>query len=574
MEKINSKLQEYAGKVHDWSDITRIMERLRVESSRVKPLNAEEFRSTIQRGVAFVTYEFGIDGVSIEIHKYAECLEQIFPGLPLHFISGDFSEQADTVLKPEWHRCHIDNINGWDKWCDGKYFSRLFYEDMPAGSEISQEMAGEIWRQAADFAAKLGEYLEHRGIRVLIPVNVASNPGNPALTLAVILVSEILNAYVVSSNHDYYWEGGKPASERLPDEAPGPRDSFFHNQMNHQFFSLFESMYPWNGPRWVQVNINSQQSNTLIEKFGFAPERVFELGTSVSDEFFIESTPELLKSVRSRMNYIVSDGAPEIDVIDVKKHLADLNAWLHNQQPLACGNRAGLKLNLAAPNTLYCLQPTRIISRKHIERDIELFEALLRYHPFAEYFQKNSACQLILHITGPTPIEHQQDLELILATYMRMTESLPPETADRIFLVFSVGHENHPCFEAMNLKPLCIEEIYQLADLILFPSETEGRGLPIIEASAGGIPIACRRYYPEAVFAEVVGEHLPEAEQIQYIRFPEKEFSEDFLENVTAALLHPESYESWRRHNREAVRSRYSMAMIARKLKKILEQFA
>ncbi|MCK4983016.1 MAG: glycosyltransferase, partial [Victivallaceae bacterium] len=171
------------------------------------------------------------------------------------------------------------------------------------------------------------------------------------------------------------------------------------------------------------------------------------------------------------------------------------------------------------------------------------------------------------HITGPTPIEHQDDLERVLKAYIALCDKLPDEVADRVFLVFSVGNENHPCFEKLNLQPLCIEAIYQLADIVLFPSETEGRGLPIIESSAGGIPIVCRRYYPEEVFDEVVGKDLPEDEQIQYLDFPTGEFKEDFLAKVTELLLHPEHFEDWREHNREAVRSRYSTKMIVRKFK-------
>jgi len=226
-----------------------------------------------------------------------------------------------------------------------------------------------------------------------------------------------------------------------------------------------------------------------------------------------------------------------------------------------------LTLDLAADGTFYFLQPTRVILRKHIDRDEKLLSALLAHKPFAEDFFADSSKQVLLHVTGPTPIEHQDDLENVLEAYIALCDKLPDEVADRIFLIFSVGNENHPCFEKLNLQPLCIEEIYQLADLVLFPSETEGRGLPIIESSAGGIPIVCRRYYPEEVFDEVVGKDLPGNEQIWYLRFPTGEFKKSFLNQVTEQLLHPEHFEDWREHNREAVKSRYSTKMIIRKFK-------
>jgi len=72
------------------------------------------------------------------------------------------------------------------------------------------------------------------------------------------------------SNHDFYWEGGKPSSERRSGEAPGPRDRFFHNINNKPFFPLFKKIYPWNGRRWIQVNINALQSKKLIDDNGFS----------------------------------------------------------------------------------------------------------------------------------------------------------------------------------------------------------------------------------------------------------------------------------------------------------------
>ncbi len=97
-----------------------------------------------------------------------------------------------------------------------------------------------------------------------------------------------------------------------------------------------------------------------------------------------------------------------------------------------------------------------------------------------------------------------------------------------------------------------------MADAVVFPSETEGRGLPIVEASACGVPIICSRYKPEQVFADVVGEDRPEHEQIHTIHFPEDAFSESFLDEISSLLLMPSANEEARAHNKAAVRNRYS----------------
>ena len=193
---------------------------------------------------------------------------------------------------------------------------------------------------------------------------------------------------------------------------------------------------------------------------------------------------------------------------------------------------------------------------------------------FKEEFVKNPDYKLILHITGPVPIEHQEDLETVLNGFVELCDSVELDVAKRLFIAFSVGTEDHPCLEKHNLKPLCIEEIYRLATVIMFPSETEGRGLPIIESSACGVPILCSRYYPEAVFAEVIGEDLSEKEQIEYILFPdltERDFSKNFLDMATDLLLHQEKYVDLKDHNKKAVHYRYSVEMIERKFVELVE---
>ena len=77
---------------------------------------------------------------------------------------------------------------------------------------------------------------------------------------------------------------------------------------NTPFFTLFKSLYPWNGLRWLQVNINKLQTNKLIDFYGFPEEKVYEVGTCVSDEFFADYTQEDVKLARLRMGHILSGG--------------------------------------------------------------------------------------------------------------------------------------------------------------------------------------------------------------------------------------------------------------------------
>ena len=561
--------------ISDWDDIAVQLESTARKNSPVEKLHRDEFLTRVANGLAFVTFEYGVDGVSIEIAKYAKSLELLlssYEDVNIHLIGEAFHPQSAVLFKSRWRRVRIEGINGWKKWEGGKWFSALFYEDMPDGSQTSTALAAEIFKQAVNIAGNLGNYILTNDIFLLLPINVMSNPGNPAFSIALALVSKVLDLYIINSNHDFYWEGGKTAAERASEDPPGSRDHFYRNADNQAFFQLFESLYPWNGRRWVQANINSLQSSRLVNQFGIPEEKVYELPTSVGEGFFETYTQADVKSARLRMSYILSGGEATLQTVSLDEHLKNLGSWMGNQAPIVMGAEKNLRVDLTANSLIYLLQPTRIIARKRIEKDVALVAALLEQGPLRVEFDANHDRQLVLHITGPAPIEHQTDLEIILRAFIQLLENLPASIAKRVFLAFSVGTENHPALKANNLKPLSIKDIYRLATVVLFPSETEGRGLPIIEASAAGVPIICSRYQPEQVFAEVVGEELPEDQQILYTLFPEGDFDSSFLDEVAGILLYPDKSQPRRIHNQKAVRMRYSTDALKTKFELLLDR--
>lgn len=559
----------------DWADIVSLLNQIKNEKKAPSTPYSEGYLKFFAKGTAFITFSYGTDGVSIEISKYAHTLNDLFTpsrNPSIHFIGGSFQPQVSSILNTEWHRLPIDGLDGWQKWDDGKWFNALFREGMKPHSEESSFLANEIYRQAVIIAKRLGKYFLDNQITLVVPVNVASNPGNIALTLGLVLATEILGIHILNSNHDFYWEDGKPPSERMPGEKPGVRDHFFRNIDNKPFFTLLELLYPWNGNKWLQVNINARQSRRLINEFGFPQEKVFDISTYIDDAFFEIYSKQDVIDVRLRMAHILSNGEAIMHPVPIAEHLPHIDSWMKNQQPIILGARPGLSVDPTSDDLIIMLQPTRIVGRKRIERDIELIGALFQKSSLKEEFENNLNRQLILHITGPAPKEHQADVEKVLFAYEKTMSTLPQTLADRIFLAFSVGQESHPSFANNRFPPLTIEAKYRMADVVLFPSETEGRGLPIIEASASGLPIICSQYRPREVFGDVIGEKLPEELQIRYILFPEGKLHEDFLSVVANLLLHPGSKQNMIVHNKEAVRARYSRASFRNTFGHLLEQ--
>lgn len=573
--RLNQVLDEF--KPTRWSEITQILTRIKKIQLVPQEIDPQNYLPQFAKGTAFITFDFGIDGVSIEISKYAKILEEIykqFSDSHLHMIAGNFQAEASSILTQDWSKFQIEGINGWDKWDEGKWFRALFKNEIKSKSRESKALAQEIFRQGVSIAKRLGKYLIDEQISLLIPVNIASNPGNMALTLGVVLVSELLGVYVLNSNHDYYWESGKSAKDRKSGEKIGPRDHFFRNSMHKGFFKLFETLYPWNGQRWLQVNINPLQTRRLVKRTGIPEEKVHEISTAIGDRFFMKFTNEDVKYARLRMAHILSNGEPQLQSISIKQHLDGIGAWMVDQTPVIVGSRSGLVVDPEADDLIILLQPTRIIARKRIERNIDLMGALIKRSSFGRRFKENSDRQLVLHITGPVPVEHQEDLGKILLVYQRMIAKLSDEIAQRIFIAFSVGQEDHPIFAKRKYEPLTIDSIYRMANAVVFPSQTEGRGLPIIEASAIGIPIICSRYYPKEVFQNVIGKKLPDEKQIQYTLFPEAKFSRGFLEEVSRIILTSREELQSVTHNRIAVQERYSFGALRRKFESLLAQLS
>ena len=107
---------------------------------------------------------------------------------------------------------------------------------------------------------------------------------------------------------------------------------------------------------------------------------------------------------------------------------------------------------------------------------------------------------------------------------------------------------------------------------MLLPSKTEGRGLPIIEATACGTPIFCRRYEPETVYSEVIGEHLEERERLKVLEFKGKRITSGIVKGIIDRVFFPHRYTDEFRHNQRVVYKRYSLDSLNDNIHQILHR--
>ena len=188
------------------------------------------------------------------------------------------------------------------------------------------------------------------------------------------------------------------------------------------------------------------------------------------------------------------------------------------------------------------LQPTRVIRRKSIEINFTLVSQMFKNQDFELKFSGNPQLKITILVSGPIPIGQSNYYSSLLQNFQGFLQQIPKKYRDRVFLGFLFSEFDKTEFKSKFDSPIGIPELYNLASLILLPSETEGRGLPILEAAASGTPIFCRRYEPLEVYSEVIGEHLDEKDRLKVLDFKGNKISKKLVQEIINQIFYPQNF--------------------------------
>ncbi|MCH8133126.1 MAG: phosphodiester glycosidase family protein [Myxococcales bacterium] len=555
--------------VNTWFELGLLIDRLR-EDRDVAVVRAagdfEHFKRELSHAIAFLTFEYGIDGVSMEIAKYARALQTVLPGAKFHYIGGSFTEQADNVIDVNGRRHTVEGMKAFGEW---PLYQDFFERKLERGGPLYNELIQRFWDATLQLCRSLGEIVEEHEIRLLYLVNVNSNPGNPALALATIFVSELLGVPVINNCHDFFFEGGHSAVDRQVGKLPsGPRDHFFTNAHVGEVFSILEMIYPWDSRSWLSLCINTHQTRLLCEQIGLNPAGVAEIGTAIDTERYAplgrrrsretwDQLVEILKGRRSRVRAVAAEQVVEA-------------GSLKPGHPILIARNKQVQVDFASNNTMF-LQPTRILARKSIGSNFKLIARLLRDREFAAAFRADPSKKLTLLVTGPVAAGNEAYLESVVREFAAMVSTLDSTVRDRVYLALLFSAFDTRAFRAAHERPIGMPEFYNIASLVVLPSETEGRGLPIIESAACGVPILTRRYEPQDVFSAVVGENLARNDRLDVNAFSGSGFVDTTINRLRNQLLSREGAEKTAKHNRQVVERRFSMRALASEFEVILK---
>ncbi|GAB4298548.1 MAG: hypothetical protein Kow0090_14000 [Myxococcota bacterium] len=565
-----------AVEIKGWDDLSGYLDKLSQSSLEIQGESSralyehfdsfEAFLKHIHKGIAIISFSMRIDGVTVEMVKYARALSSLCRNnssrsVNIHWIGGNFEERSSFFSSPDIKKLRIEGMDGFEKW--GELYFALFRRKLRRGTPEYRRLPKALWEYTLSIATELIEYFEKNSIRLMLLTNTNSIPGNLALSLALVIVSEKMNIPVINSNHDFYWEELSHEPYRYLGASYNLSEHFFINSDISEFFSLIDLLYPWKSRKWLQANINRIQSEALAFHYGVSPAQIDTLTTAVDTELYRPHTAKEKAEIRKRLTRIISGGRSAARTIDPDYIEFPV------LQPVVIGRDAGIKFAFDA-DTILLLQPTRISRNKNIEKDIELIEELLTSKTVVRFLDKNPRKKIVLHITGALAPGNEEYLREIQSRILEFYTT-DPIHSERVFFVFNFG-SGIESFLPKTSGSVLVSELYAISNLVLLPSEVEGRGLPLIESAAAGVPIACSRYSPEEAFVDVVGENRPEDEQIHYIEFPKNGVSKIFLKEVFSAVGDEKRRRKIAQHNAGVVQKRFSHIALIRNFDRILRR--
>ncbi len=558
-------------KINTWFDLGLYIDRFKENKDLPTAESKDSYNGFIKnlksKSIAFITFHFAVDGVTIEVEKYAKIFRNKFNGTRVHYIAGEFFPGYEKLLDEQSGKFEMPELRGFDDW---DLYEDFYFTKLERGSREYNELIVKFWKQIKYICKKLGKYIEDNDIELLYIINVCSNPGNVSFALALVLISEYLGIPVINNNHDFYWEGGsRPVDLGLKRSRKGPRDFFFTNSDVGEFFSIIEMIFPWESRSWLNVNINKGQIEHLIKVNGHNPANVCEIGTAVDTSEYLNMPKRKKINAYLQFEKILSRYKKALVGYSVKDVIQNKLVDASNPRPILIGTKTKPIEKFSSENIIF-LQPTRIIARKRIEIGFRLIKKLFLDPVFIDQLEKHPNLKLTMLITGPIATGQYTYFEKLIKRFDEFMDVLKPVHRERIFMACLFSELDKESFKKRFSDPVGIPELYNIASLILLPSKTEGRGLPIIEATACGTPIICRRYEPKDVYREVIGEHLEEKDRLKVIGFDGKSIKNRHVQRITDRIFFPNKYVDEVLHNRRAVLKRYSLFALEENLNSII----
>ena len=152
--------------IKTWFDLSLFLDRVR--EKRKTPVAEflgfyEDFREYIQNGgIGFITFDIGIDGVSIEISKYVKCFRKLIKNVPIHFIVGEFNLEGENLIDSSIKKYVIKEMKPFNSW---RLYKDFFLTKLERGSKEYNRLIKDFWEEVLLLIDKLGNYIVKNKIK-------------------------------------------------------------------------------------------------------------------------------------------------------------------------------------------------------------------------------------------------------------------------------------------------------------------------------------------------------------------------------------------------------------------------
>ena len=541
--------------VGSWQDLAAVFEGLKARHLdsilHGAPVTIDKFFKKIGRSISVVSYRLAPDSLGNELVKTAWALRKVLqsptgPPATIHWVGGRILPHTPHIKGHCNKFYQVPGFGGFEQWQDPYHI--LFGTKLERNHEAYKTLPQKIWKQALQLASRLADCFDETKTELIIAADVVSLPISIASTLAFILVAELGRYPVICLNGSFFWE------QSCPVDHSARSVHFDRNRHLPEVFSVLESIYPWDSPLWIHANTSETQSVYLKEKKGINPARTHTLPTVVNTDLFHPSAHTNTADIYKKLNRMFLSQEKKIQVRAA--NIFNPARYLE-RAPLILGAKNDLNI-MFSTKTLLLLQPTRMIPARRVEQDLHLLLEFSHQEALKVLFKENRYSNVVLLITGRVGMGFELYFEDFIQKTSKTFANMDPSVSNRFFVGFLFGEL---VSDASDEKPdpssVTLSEMYSISDLVLLPSETEGRALPVREAAASGVPVLSSHFAPEAVYRQVIGPPDEPQTQLQVITLhPGK--TESAAKQALTLLCDREKREALSTHNLKVAKQRFS----------------
>ena len=132
--------------IQTWFDLGLFMDQFR-EEKEYPPIrftgSYDDFKEHVRKGgIGFLTFHYMVDGVTVEVNKYASLMRRNIPGAPIHYIAGTIDSKTAPLINEEYQKHVIPEIAGFDEW---ELYRSFYFTKLERGSEPYNELIIQLW---------------------------------------------------------------------------------------------------------------------------------------------------------------------------------------------------------------------------------------------------------------------------------------------------------------------------------------------------------------------------------------------------------------------------------------------